>query len=128
MLLLLIQETRRSMTNFWLWESPEKYYWHSLNLFYSKTYIRTVYRTQSNIYSKVFLWFSQICPNLDVLLGSKYLPSYIYIQVRPVKIILHIILSILNIFVVKYLSITKEKLNKVAINKLTENSEVYISH
>ena len=61
-----------------------------------------MFRTQLNIYNKAFLWFSQRRPIVDVLLGSKYASAYIYIQVSPIEIILHIILSILNIFAVKY--------------------------
>ena len=93
-------------------------YWHSINLSYSRTYTRGVFRTQLNIYNKAFLWFSQRCPIVDVLLGSKYASAYIYIRASPIEIILHIILSMLNIFPVKYLFLTKEEWNKVAISEL----------
>ena len=89
--------------------------------FQSKTY-RAVFRTQSNIYKKAFLWFLQRCPTVDVSLGSKYATAYIYIQVSPIEIILQMILRILNIFAVKYLFVTKENWNKVAISKLREIS------
>ena len=100
------------------WLSIFYKYWHSINLSYSRTYTRGVFRTQLNIYNKAFLWFSQRCPIVDVLLGSKYASAYIYIRVSPIEIILHIILNILNIFGVKYLFLTKEEWNKVAISEL----------
>ena len=78
-------------------------YWHSINLAYNRTYTRGLSRTHCNIYNTAFLWFSQGCPIVDVLLGSKYASAYIYIRVSPIEIILHIILSILDIFAVKYL-------------------------
>ena len=75
---LLIQEIRKSMTNFWLWQSwlwqiLDKY-WYSINFFHSRTYSRGVFRTQSNIYNKAFLWFSQRCSIVYVLLGFKNTP------------------------------------------------------
>ena len=100
------------------WLSIFYKYWHSINPFYSRTYTRGVFRTQLNIYNKAFLWFSQRCPIVYVLLGSKYASVCIYIRVSPTEIILHIILSILNIFAVKYLFLTKEEWNKVAISEL----------
>ena len=93
------------------WLSIFYKYWHSINLFYSRTYTRGVFRTQLNIYNKAFLWFSQRCPIVYVLLGSKYASVCIYIRVSPTEIILHIILSILNIFAVKYLFLIKEDWN-----------------
>ena len=72
-------------------------YWHFENLFYCKTYTRSVFRTQSNIYNKVFLWFLQRGSTIDVRLGSKYASVYIYIQVSLIEII-----WILNVFAVKY--------------------------
>ena len=93
-------------------------YWHSVILSYSRTYTRGVFRTQLNIYSKAFLWFSQRCPIVDVLLDSKCASAYICIQVSLIEIILHIILNILNIFAVKYLFLTKTEWNKVAISEL----------
>ena len=100
------------------WLSIFYKYWHSINLSYSRTYTRGVFRTQLNIYNKAFLRFSQRCPIVDVLLDSKYASAYIYIRVSIIEIILHIILSILNIFAVKYLFLAKEKWNKIAISKL----------
>ena len=120
---------RKSMTNFLLWQSRLSIfykYWHSINLFYSRTYTRGVFRTQLNIYNKAFLWFLQRCPIADVLLGSKYASAYIYIRVSPIEIILHIILSILNIFPAKHLFLTKEEWNKVAINELKFLSVYFI--
>ena len=46
---------------------------------------------------------------VDVVLGSKYASAYIYIRVSPIEIISHIILSVLSIFAVKYLFLTKEE-------------------
>ena len=100
------------------WLSIFYKYWHSINLSYSRTYTRGVFRTQLNIYNKAFLWFSQRCPIVDVLLGSKYSSAYIYIWVDPIEIILHIILTLLNIFAAKYLFLTKEEWNEVAISEL----------
>ena len=100
------------------WLSISYKYWHSINLSYNRTYTRGVFRTQLNIYNTAFLWFSQRFPIVDVLLGSKYASAYIYIRVSPIEVILHIILSILNIFAVKYLFLTKEEWNKVAISEL----------
>ena len=74
-----------------------------INLAYNRTYTRGLSRTHYNIYNTAFLWFSQRCPIVDVLLGSKYASAYIYIRVSLIEIILHIILSILNVFAVKYL-------------------------
>ena len=119
---LLIQETRRSMTNFWtkLTLTILDKYWHSRNLFYCKIYTRGVFRIQSNICNKSFSWFLQRCPTVDILLCSKYAFPCIYIQVSPKEIISHIILSMLNIFAVKYIFLTKEEWDKVAISKLKE--------
>ena len=113
--------TKKSMANFLLsrnWLSIFYKYWHSINLFYSRTYTRDEFRIQLNIYNKAFLWFSQRCPIVDVLLGYKYVSAYIYRKVIPTEIILHIMLSILNIFAVKYLLLTKEEWNKVSISEL----------
>ena len=93
-------------------------YWHSINLSCSRTYTRGVFRTQLNIYNKTLLWFSQRCLIVDVLLGSKYASAYIYIRFSPMEFILHIILSIMNISAIKYLFLTKEEWNKVAISEL----------
>ena len=109
------------MTNFLLDKVDFLYsirYWHSINLSYSKTYTRGIFRTQLNVYNKAFLWFSQRWLIVDVLLASKYASAYIYIRASPTEIILHIILSILNIFSVKYRFLTMEEWNKVAIRKL----------
>ena len=65
----------------------------SINLFCCKTYTRDVFRTQSSIYNKAFLSFSQKRSTIDVQLGSKYV--FAYIQVSPIEII-----CISNIFVV----------------------------
>ena len=92
-------------------------YWRSVNLFYSKTYTRGTFKTQSNVYNKAFLWFSQRCSTVDVQLGSKYGSAYIYIQLSPIEIILHIILNIFNIFAVQYLFLTKEEWDKVALKE-----------
>ena len=92
-------------------------YWHSVNLFYCKTYARNVFRTQSNIYNKAFLWFLQSSSTIDVLLGCKYVSAYIYIQVSPIEIT-----CILNIFAVKYIFSEKEEWNKVAVSELKEIS------
>ena len=58
---------------------------------------------------KLFCDFHKDAPSyVHVLLDSKYASAYIYIQVSPTEIILHIILSILNIFAVKYLFLQKK--------------------
>ena len=92
--------------------------WHSINLSYSRTYTRDVFKTQFNVYNKAFLWFLQRFHIVDVLLGSKYPSVYIYVRLNPIENILHITLSILNIFAVKYIFLTKEEWNKVAISEL----------
>ena len=73
-----------------------------------------VFRTQSNIYNKDFLWFLQRSSTIDVRLGSKHTSAYIYIQVSLIEII-----CILNIFAVKYTFLTKEG-NKVTVTELKE--------
>ena len=79
-------------------------YWHSLNLFFCKTYTSGVFWTQSNICNKTFLWFSQRSFTVDLLLGYGYAPAYIYILVSPTEII-----CILNIFSIKYIFFLQKK-------------------
>ena len=57
--------------------------WHSINLSYSRTYTRGVFKTQFNVYNKAFLWFLQRFHIVDVLLGSKYPSVYIYCTAQP---------------------------------------------
>ena len=91
-------------------------YWHSVNLSYCKIYARGIFRTQSNIYNKAFLWFLQWSSTMDVRLGCKYASLYIYIQVSLIEIICK-----LNIFAVSTLFLTKEEWNNVAISELIGN-------
>ena len=98
-------------------------YWHSVNVFYCKTYARGVFRTQSNIYNKAFLWFLQRNSTIDVVQGFKYASEYIYIQISLTEII-----CILNIFAVKYIFSEKEERNKVAVSELKKISEDCISY
>ena len=97
----LIVETRRQWQVF---EVDFDYIRQKLtfcNLFYCKTYTRDVFRTQSIIYNKAFVWYLQRSSIIDVCLGSKYASAYIYIWVVQVSYIE--IICILNIFVVKYI-------------------------
>ena len=100
------------------WLSISYRYWHSINLSYSKTYARGVFRPQLNIYNKAFSWFSHRWPIVDVLLGSKYASAYIYTRASPIEIILHIILSILIVFAVRYRFLIMQEWNKLAISEL----------
>ena len=50
-----------------------------------------------------------------------YASAHIYIRISPIEIILHIIVSIWNIFAVKYIFLTKEEWNKVAISELNHS-------
>ena len=102
-------------------------YWHSVNLFCSRTYTRATFRTQSNIYNKAFLWLLQRYPITDVPLGSKYASAYIYTQVGPIEIILRIILIILNICNVKYIFLTKDEWKTVAVSEFKLLSLHFIS-
>ena len=97
-------------------------YWHSVKLFYCKTYARGVFRTQSNIILKLSCNFCKKSSTIDVRMGSKYTSAYVYIQVSPIEII-----WILNIYAVEYIFLTKEEWNKVAVSELKEIS-VYISY
>ena len=79
--------------------------WHSVNLFYCNTYVRSVFRTQPNIYNKVFLWFLQRRLPIDVQVGPKYASAYIYIQVSLTEVI-----CIFNIFAVKHIFSDKRRM------------------
>ena len=81
------------------------------------TYARDIFRTQSNIYNKAFLWFLQRSSTIYVLLGCKYASVYIYIQVNPREIT-----YIFNIFAVKCTFSGKEEWNKVTVNESKEFS------
>ena len=72
-------------------------YSHSVNLFYCKTYTRSVFRPQSSICKKVSRDFLQRSSTMDVRLGPKYASAYIYEKLSPIEII-----CVLNIFAVKY--------------------------
>ena len=78
--------------------------WHSANLFHFKTYTRGLFRTQSNIDNKAFLWFLERSSSIDVRMSSKCSSAYIYLQLSPIEII-----CILNIFAVKYIFSDKRR-------------------
>ena len=78
--------------------------WHSVNLLHFKTYTRGLFRTQSNIDNKAFLWFLERSSSIDVRISSKCPFAYIYIQLSPIEII-----CILNIFAVKYIFSDKRR-------------------
>ena len=48
---LSIRETKRQWSIFEVELTVSDKYWHSINRFYCKTYIRGVFRNQSNIYN-----------------------------------------------------------------------------
>ena len=117
---LLIRETRRQWKIFKVDFVNVRQIWHSVNLFYCKTYTRGAVRTQLNINKEAFCWFSLRISTADVRLGSKYATAYVYIQVSPTEII-----CILSIFDAKYL--TKEKWNKAVVSELKKKSTFHIS-
>ena len=95
------------MSYFWLW-----LYKTSIDILQTFSTTRGIFKTESNIYNKVFLWFSEKSSSEENLLGSKYASAYIYINLSPIETI-----CIINTFAVKYLFLTKEW-NKVAIREL----------
>ena len=99
------------------WLSIFYKYWHSINLSYSRTYTRGVFRTQLNIYNKAFLWFSQRCSIVDVLLGSKYLYVHLH-TVQSHRNYIAYNFKHIEYFAVKYLFLTKEEWNKMAVSEL----------
>ena len=90
--------------------------WNSVNLS-CKTYTRGVFRTQSNIYSKAFLWFLQRSSTTDVRVGSKYASAHIYMQVSPIEI-----MCIWNIFALKYTFFDKRKMELSELKEISFNS------
>ena len=94
---------------------PDKY-WHFVNLSYCKTYVRGLFRTQSNIYNKAFLRFLQRSSTIDARLGSKYASAYIYIQLSPIEII-----CILNIFSVKNTFSDKRRMKQSSSKRIKRN-------
>ena len=85
--LLLIKETR----NQWQIFDFEKVHfhfnnknWYSVNLFCCETYIRGVFRTQSDVYNKACLYFSQRSSTEDVLwvLNTPYIHIHIGLSRR----------------------------------------------
>ena len=91
-------------------------YWHSVNLFYCKTYARGVFRTRSNIYTKLSCDFLQRISTINVPLGSKYTCIDLH-TAQSLEII-----CILNIFAAKYIFLTKEEWHKEPVSKLKEIS------
>ena len=89
---LLIGEKRMQWQIFKVNFDYIRYIVTSINLFYCKTYTRDVFRTQSSIYIKAFLWFLQRCSIIDVRLGSKYATGYIQACLIEIICILNILL------------------------------------
>ena len=96
---LLIRETRRQLKTFSTVKPiPEVF----------------LFRTQSNIYDKGFLWFSQKIFTTDVRLVSKYATAYIYMQVSPIEI-----MCTLDIFALKYIFSYKRRMNKSSSQEIS---------